>query len=226
PRHHPPSPTDSAGHSSSVERPQRTLGLNSGSIHRDLNQLGTGLRRPPFSTTSSSHTGQAPPWKEEGGNLGLLASHGTSTRRPQAETPTQHGKSGTEVFTVSVGKKPSHAKWFVADPHEVSDVLASLAAASSAAACAGYEVLSSNTCPAWGRQYNTCRVSRPGAAGGAGGGSALAGGSYAQEYDENPDSYMFSYDENLEEQELMMSRDFGDESGEDDEMAELRQYLY
>lgn len=43
PRPHPPSPTASSG--SSVERPHRTLGLNSGSIHRDLNQLGTGLRR-------------------------------------------------------------------------------------------------------------------------------------------------------------------------------------
>lgn len=66
--------------------------------------------RPPFSTTPSSKGGQAATWKEDGGNLGLLASHGTSTRRPQGEASTQHAKSITEVFTVSVGKKPSHAK--------------------------------------------------------------------------------------------------------------------
>ncbi|EER18482.1 trehalose-6-phosphate synthase, putative [Perkinsus marinus ATCC 50983] len=219
PKHRPPSPAGSAGNTSSIERPKRTLGLNSGSIHRDLNQLGTGVRRPPFSTTPSSKGAQAATWKEDGGNLGLLASHGTSTRRPQGEASTQHAKSITEVFTVSVGKKPSHAKWFVADPHEVSDVLASLATASSSAACAGYEVLSSNTCPAWGRQLNTCSVGR--AAG------ALAGPAYGQQYEGNPDSYMFSYDENLEEQELLMTHgDSGEESGEDDEMAELRQYLY
>lgn len=82
-----------------------------------------------------------------------------------------------------------------------------------------YEVLSSNTCPAWGRQLNTCSVGR--AAG------ALAGPAYGQQYEGNPDSYMFSYDENLEEQELLMTHgDSGEESGEDDEMAELRQYLY
>lgn len=71
-----------------------------------------GLLRPPFSTTPSSKTGQAIVWKKEGGNLGLLASHGTSTRRPQGEALSiqQHGKGATEVFTVSVGKKPSHAK--------------------------------------------------------------------------------------------------------------------
>ncbi|EER16132.1 Trehalose-phosphatase, putative [Perkinsus marinus ATCC 50983] len=180
-----------------------------------------GLLRPPFSTTPSSKAGQATVWKKEGGNLGLLASHGTSTRRPQGEALSiqQHGKGATEVFTVSVGKKPSHAKWFVADTHEVSEVLASLATASSSAAYAGYEVLSSSTCPAWGRQLNPCEVSRSG-------GVALGNG-YAEQYEGSPESYMFSYDENFEEQELFMSRgDFGEESGEDSEMAELRQYLY
>lgn len=85
--------------------------------------------------------------------------------------------------------------------------------------CSRYEVLSSSTCPAWGRQLNTCEVSRSG-------GVALGNG-YAEQYEGSPESYMFSYDENLEEQELFMSRgDFGEESGEDSEMAELRQYLY